>query len=86
MIKPGLLNSRLAKWAILLSQYDMFFIPQKAIKGQALVDFLTAHPVSESSNLHEDIPDEIFESNMILEDEVWQKFSMEHQERALKAR
>ena len=72
MIKPGLLNSRLVKWAILLSQYDMLFVPQKAIKGQALADFLAAHPVSESSNLHEDIPDENFESNMISEDEVWQ--------------
>jgi len=70
MTKSGSLNSRLAKWAILLSQYDMLFVPQKAIKSQALADFLTTHSVSESSNLHEDIPDEIFESNMISEDEV----------------
>jgi len=27
MTKPGLLNSRLAKWAILLSQYYMLFVP-----------------------------------------------------------
>jgi len=33
MTKPGSLNSRLAKWAILLSQYDMFFVPQRATKG-----------------------------------------------------
>jgi len=39
MTKPGSLNSRLAKWAILLSQYDMLFVPQKVIKGQALADF-----------------------------------------------
>jgi len=74
MTKSGLLNSRLAKWAILLSQYDMLFVPQKAIKGQALVDFLAAYPVSENLKLHEDILDEIFESNMFLEDEVWQIF------------
>jgi len=49
-------------------------IPQKAIKGQALVDFLIAHPVPESLKLHEDISDEIFESNMTSEDEVWQIF------------
>ena len=49
----------------------MLFVPQKAVKGQALADFLAAHPVPKSSKLHEDIPDEIFESNMILEDEVW---------------
>ena len=52
----------------------MLFVPQKAVKGQALADFLAAHPVPESSKLHEDIPDEIFESNMILTDEVWWMF------------
>jgi len=52
----------------------MLFVPQKTVKGQALADFLAAHPVSESSKLHEDIPYEIFESNMISEDEVWQMF------------
>ena len=29
--KSGSLNFRLANWAILLSQYDMTFVPQKAI-------------------------------------------------------
>jgi len=52
----------------------MRFVPQKAVKGQALADLLAAHPISENSKLHEDIPDEVFESNMILEDEVWQMF------------
>src|SRR5436189_247190 len=33
MTKPSSLNGRLAKWAILLSQYDIYFLPQKAIKG-----------------------------------------------------
>jgi len=72
--KSGSLNSRLAKWVILLSQYDMLFVPQKAVKGQAFADFLAAHPVPESSKFHEDIPDEIFESNMISKDKVWQMF------------
>ena len=84
--KPRSLNSRLAKWAILLSQYDILFIPQKAVKGQALADFLAAHPVPESSKLHEDIPDETFESNMISEDEVWRCSLIKHQEQAPKAR
>jgi len=70
MTKLGSLNSRLSKWAILLSQYDMLFVPQKAVKGQALVDFLAANLVLESSKLPEDIPDVVFKSNMILEDEV----------------
>jgi len=74
MTKSGSLNSRLVKWALLLSQYDMLFVPQKAVKGQTLADFLAAHPVSESSKFHEDIPDEVFESNITSEDEVWQIF------------
>ena len=49
----------------------MLFVPQKAIKGQALAEFLAAHPIPESSELHEDILDEVFESNITSEDEVW---------------
>jgi len=52
----------------------MLFVPQKTVKGQTLVDFLAAHPVSKNSKLHEDILDEIFESNMVSNDEVWQMF------------
>jgi len=42
----------------------MTFATQKAIKDQALTDFLAAHSVSETSKLHEDIPDEVIEANM----------------------
>jgi len=70
MTKSGSLNSRSVNWAILLSQYDMLFVPQYAVKGPTLTDFLRAHLVSESSKLHEDISDEVFEFNMISEDEV----------------
>ena len=52
----------------------MIFIPQKAVKGQALAEFLAADPVPEHSKLHEDILDEVFESNITSEDEVWHMF------------
>jgi len=52
----------------------MIFVPQKAIKGQALADFLTTHPVLKTSKLHEDIPDEVIEANMTSSDNVWQMF------------
>ena len=48
--------------------------PSRAVKGQTLAEFLAAHPISENSKLHEDIPDEVFESNITSEDEVWQMF------------
>jgi len=52
----------------------MTFVPQKAIKGQAIADFLATHPVSESSKLKEDIPDEVIEANITSSDDVWQLF------------
>src|SRR3954465_7576522 len=77
MTKPSSLNGRLAKWAILLSQYDMHFLPQKAIKGQAIADFMAERPAPRSERLYEDIPDEAAEVHLAqttLEDQVWQMF------------
>ena len=51
--KPRSLNSRLANWGILLSQCNMTFIPQKAMKGQAFVYFLAADQVFKTFKLHE---------------------------------
>jgi len=48
----------------------MTFMPQKAIKGQTLADFLAAHPVLKNSNLHKDIPDEVVEANTTSEDSL----------------
>ena len=52
---------RLAKWAILLSQYEMCFLPQKAVKGQAVADFLAERPDPRATKLYEDLPDEVAE-------------------------
>ena len=70
MTKSGFLNSRLANWVILLSQYDMAFVPQKTVKGQTLANFLVTHPVPKISKLHTDILDEIIEANVSSEDDV----------------
>jgi len=53
----------------------MQFILQKAIKGQAMTDFLVDHPVSGSSKLNDDFPDEIAKICMTqtsFEKQVWQ--------------
>jgi RNase H-like domain found in reverse transcriptase len=57
MTQP-ILTGRLAKWAIILIDFDITYMPQKAIKGQALVDFLAAHPIQDNSPLKCDFPDE----------------------------
>jgi Reverse transcriptase-like len=53
-----MLTGRLAKWAIILTEFDITYTPQKAIKGQALADFLAAHPIQDDSPLKCDFPDE----------------------------
>ena len=55
--KPGSLNARLTKWP-LLSQFDIRYVPQKAIKCQALADFLAEHPLPKDSPLKDDLLDE----------------------------
>ena len=62
----------LAKWAILLQQYDIDYIPQKAIKGQVLADFLEDQPIPSDWKLCEDLlDDEVFFTKVI---ESWTKY------------
>ena len=50
------LIGRLAKWALSMLLFDIRYIPQKAIKGQALADFLAQHPVPDDSPLLCELP------------------------------
>ena len=59
MTRPSSLNYILAKWAILLVQYEMQFMPQKAIKSQAVADFFVDHSVSGSSKIYDDLLNKI---------------------------
>ena len=55
----------------------MQFIPQKAIKCQAVADFLVDHLVSGTLKLYDDLLNEITEVNVInasSEEQVWQLF------------
>src|SRR3954465_9414864 len=63
MTRPSALNGRLTKWAMLRSQYDMHFMPQKAAKGQAIMDFLAENPRSNTAILFEELPDETAEAH-----------------------
>jgi len=55
MTKLSSLNGRLAKWAILLSQYEMRFLSQKVVKGQEVTDFLAEYPDPRATELYEDL-------------------------------
>ena len=57
MTRP-LLMGRLAKWALILMEFDITYISQKAIKGQTLADFLVAHSFSNDSPLRSELLDD----------------------------
>src|SRR3954465_1491494 len=55
----------------------MHFLPQKAIKGQFITDFMTENPAFGTEKLYDDIPDEAADVHLVqttLEDQVWQMF------------
>jgi len=51
----------IGKMGMLLSQYEMQFLSQKIVKGQAVTDFLAEHPDPRATKFYEDLPDEITE-------------------------
>ncbi|XP_062094067.1 uncharacterized protein LOC133800111 [Humulus lupulus] len=71
ILSKPVLSGRLAKWSMILSEFEINFVPQKAIEGQALADFLAAHPISDNMELREDLPDE---EVFTIETSSWQLF------------
>ncbi|XP_050944019.1 uncharacterized protein LOC127150362 [Cucumis melo] len=67
VLSRPIISGCLAKWAVILQQYDIVYISQKAIKGQALVDFLAYHPIPSNWKLSEDLlDDEVFFTEVAL--------------------
>ena len=58
VLSKSVLSGRLARWGLLLTKYEIIYIPQKAIKGQALADFLADHPIPTTWEISDDFPDE----------------------------
>ncbi|XP_031124370.1 uncharacterized protein LOC116027084 [Ipomoea triloba] len=52
------LSDRLARWYLLFQQFEIVYVPQKSLKGQALADFLADHPIPAEWELSDDLPDE----------------------------
>lgn len=67
------LSSRLAKLAMFLSQFDVVFVPQKAMKDQALANFLAAHPILDDFPIDDDLPDEEVFTTMVA-NSTWQMY------------
>ncbi|XP_058741162.1 uncharacterized protein LOC131613516 [Vicia villosa] len=55
--KPAL-TGRIVCWQMLLSEYDIQYRAQKAIKGSVLADHLASQPIDDDQSLQDDFPDE----------------------------
>ncbi|GAU51646.1 hypothetical protein TSUD_414680 [Trifolium subterraneum] len=55
--KPAL-TGRIARWQMLLSEYDIEYRTQKAIKGSILADHLAHQPIDDYQSIKFDFPDE----------------------------
>ncbi|XP_052490828.1 uncharacterized protein LOC128043061 [Gossypium raimondii] len=58
MMESTALNGRIARWQILLSEFDIVYVSQKAIKGSAIADFLTSRALEDYEPLNFDFPNE----------------------------
>lgn len=55
--KPALIG-RIAKWQMLLTEYDIQYVTQKAIKESVLADYLVHQPILDYQPMRFDFPDE----------------------------
>ena len=80
VLSKAILLGWLARWGLLLTEYEIIYIPQKVIKGQALADFLADHLILVAWEISDDLPDEdifyvdVFPSWMMFF-ECWRNFS-----------
>ncbi|XP_070020734.1 uncharacterized protein [Nicotiana sylvestris] len=58
MMSKPVRNDRLARWYLQFQQFEILYIPQKAVKGQALADFFTDHTIPDDWELTDELPDE----------------------------
>ncbi|KAM0978135.1 hypothetical protein ACFX2C_014140 [Malus domestica] len=47
MLSKPMLTGRIGKWILALSEFSFQYVPQRAVKGQAIADFLTKHQESQ---------------------------------------
>ncbi|XP_012487763.1 uncharacterized protein LOC105800959 [Gossypium raimondii] len=46
------LNGRMARWQILLSEFDIMYVSQKVVKGSAIADFLASRALEDYESLN----------------------------------
>jgi hypothetical protein len=65
MLSRPILNGKLRKWSLSLVEFNLVYVPQKAVKRQALADFLADHPCTDVTDFNE---------SLVLEVTPWKLF------------
>ncbi|KAK9017849.1 hypothetical protein V6N11_000850 [Hibiscus sabdariffa] len=58
MMEAPALSGRLARWQMLLSEFDILHVSRKAVKGSAIADFLASRAADDYEPLDYNFPDE----------------------------
>ena len=82
IIKKPALTGWIARWQVLLSEFDIVYVTHEARKGSALADYLAQQPINDYQPMHPEFPDEdimtLFEEEVEDEDRdkwiVWYFF------------
>ena len=53
-----IMSGQLAKWAMAFQEFEIAYVSEKTIKGQALANFLADHPIPADWELSDDFLDE----------------------------
>ena len=56
------LTSRLMRWLILLTEFDIQYVTHKSVKGSIVVDHLASLPIFDDRSIDVDFPDKRFVS------------------------
>ncbi|XP_074301133.1 uncharacterized protein LOC141632486 [Silene latifolia] len=71
LLEKPILSGRIARWTMMLAEFDLTFIAHKAIKGNAISDYLADFPISkDTSESYDFLDEEIF----VTDDDYWQLF------------
>lgn len=57
MSRPSV-QGHIAKWTVLLLEFDIHYVPQCVVKGQGLAGFLATHPITDDSPLQMKLPND----------------------------
>ena len=63
------LSGRITRWQVLLLEFDILYVFQKAIKGSAIADFLAERANEEYEPMSFDFPDEDLMAVLQIEEE-----------------